>query len=236
MNGKWFYIKRGYNDGAGDAAKRTGGSLVKTDTHIALYNKLGDTNSSSFQTAGGVPTTGTGDTFGYSVNGSAVKNTPRGTGTYYTQGTVKTERRSEWDYAYALPLDCLRLLNVGDLDSGRDFVLEKSSNYKAQDLDLGPITSRTILCNISEKINIKYVGNVSFTTSDQDIDPLFSECVSLHVAFKLSELLVKTTSVTQIIGQEYTKALSQAKSVDAQEGSPVNDYHSTWSDEMGRTV
>ena len=86
LNGKWFYIKRGYNNGTGDATKRTGGSLTEETWTIALYNKLGDTNSSAFQTPGGVPATGTGDTYGYSVNGSAVKNSVRGPNTEYTLG------------------------------------------------------------------------------------------------------------------------------------------------------
>ena len=93
-----------------------------------------------------------------------------------------------------------------------------------------------MLCNSSDKIHIKYVGDIDFATDQNGVDSLFCEVLSLKIALKLSELLVKTASVTQLINEEYITTLSQAKSIDAQEGSPVNDFNSTWSDEMGRMV
>ena len=68
-----------------------------------------------------------------------------------------------------------------------------------------------------------------------DLDRSFAECLSLKVAMKLSEVLLKTVSVTKEINNELILALSQAKSIDAQENSPVIDFHSTWANEMRRS-
>lgn len=139
-------------------------------------------------------------------------------------GTAKSISKSEWSYSYDLPNDVLRVLGVDDLSSGREFVVESTGIHN----------QRAILCNIGSKITIKYLVDVDLEL--RDIDFNFAEVLSLKIAMKLSELLVKTTSVTSEIQEEYIRALSHAKSLDAQEGSPTPNFHSTWADEMGRAT
>ena len=228
LNNKWYYVKRGWHNGTGTATHRTGGALVHTEGLISLYNKLGDQGGLSNQTAGSVPADASGDQYGFSVNGtdlSAYGNTA------YEVGLVRSEKKSRWEYSYQLPDDVIRLLDVEDLSAGQEFVVEKSTNVSSP-----TIPQRSLLCNSSDKIHIIYVGDIDFATDQNGVDSLFCEVLSLKIALKLSELLVKTASVTQLINEEYITTLSQAKSIDAQEGSPVNDFNSTWSDEMGRMV
>ena len=139
-------------------------------------------------------------------------------------GTLTSISKSEWSYSYDLPNDVLRVLGVDDLANGREFVVESTGIHN----------QKAILCNISNKITIKYLVDVDLET--RDIDYNFAEVLSLKIAMKLSELLIKTTSVTNEIQNEYIRALSHAKSLDAQEGSPTPDFHSTWADEMGRST
>ena len=229
LNDKWYYVKRGWHDGNNSTTThRTGGTLANSELYVSLYNKLGDQGGLANQTAGSVPVDASGDQHGFSVNGTALSVFGNSD---YSVGTIRSEKKSRWEYAYQLPDDVIRLLDVEDLNSGEEFVVEKSTNSTT-----ATIPQRSLLCNSGEKIHIKYVGDVDFSTSQDGVDSLFCEALSLKIAIKLSELLVKTASVTQLINQEYTMALSQAKSIDAQEGSPVMDYHSTWSDEMGRVV
>ena len=163
---------------------------------------------------------------GYSENGSG--RTVSISATYYT-GTSNKTSKSEWSYGYQLPDTVLRLLEVGDLASGNEYVVEKNSFNIAEALN-----DKQILCNISEIIEIKYIEDITFSATAV-IDHKFCEVLSLKIALKLSELLLKTASVSQIVDREFVMALSQAKSADAQEGSPVSNFHSTWADEMGRS-
>lgn len=164
---------------------------------------------------------------GYSEDGGG--RTASTSDTFYT-GTVKRTNKSEWSYGYTLPSSVIRLLEVGNLKSGNDFVVEKEIQSPLA------TSNKQILCNISQKIEIKFIEDVALSSTADSLDHSFCEVLSLKIASKLSELLLKTTSVSQVIGQEYTTALSLAKSVDAQEGSPIPDYHSTWADEAGRSV
>jgi len=229
LNDKWYYVKRGWHDGNNaTTTHRTGGALASPELYISLYNKLGDQGGLANQTAGSVPVDASGDRYGFSVNGTSLSGFGN---TDYSVGSIKSEKKSRWQYVYKLPDDVIRLLDVEDLNAGEEFVVEKSSNTTS-----ATIPQRSLLCNSGEKIHIKYIGDVDFSTSQSGVDSLFCEVLSLKIALKLSELLVKTASVTELIVKEYTMALSQAKSIDAQEGSSVMDYHSTWSDEMGRVV
>lgn len=230
LNNRWFYVKRGYNDDETNAdGVRASGSIQKESGFVSLYSKLGDASSIAWMSEGQLPTDARGDTYGYSVDGENIDYLEADD--YYYGATVKTIKKNEWDYGYAVPEDVIRLLNVNDLVNGEDFVLERRNSLESNN-----IPHREILCNVGSTINVKYVGFVDINTWDKYIDPLWVDCLTIHIALKLSEMFIKTSSITNSLNEEFILALSKAKSIDAQEGSPVEDFHSSWADEMGRST
>ena len=145
----------------------------------------------------------------------------------YNTGTVNTFEKSQFNYEYNVPRRVIRLLNVREIPEGDEYRLQRRDNSSDTAID------KILLCNVSEMVNIEYIED--FTMGNFDLDRSFAECLSLKVAMKLSEVLLKTVSVTKEINNELILALSQAKSIDAQENSPVIDFHSTWANEMRRS-
>ena len=229
LNDKYYYVSRGWNDGSLVGAYRSGGTLTNEWTALSLYTRLGEgVSGASF--IGTTPSDSAGDTSGYSLDGSSIVYTEEYPTDKYNVGSIVRENKSEWDYQYVLPYTCIRLLQVEDLALDKQYVLEKMNNSPGF-----KYPSMAILCNTSEKINIRFVEDISFSGTDP-VDPTFTECLSLKVALKLSEKFLKTTSASEVIKSEYMDSLSLAKSIDAQEASSVQNFHSTWADEMGRST
>jgi hypothetical protein len=121
----------------------------------------------------------------------------------------------DFDYSYTRETDDLRVLEVGYPEDNYEWVVEK----------------REILCNIGDEIYVKYIQDQTLGT---DTEPMFADALSLFVAIKLAEAGVKTSSVLQEVKDDYVRALSRAKSVDGQEGSPIYESLGSWAVEMGR--
>ena len=60
---------------------------------------------------------------------------------------------------------------------------------------------KALLCNVSDMVNIEFVEDVAM--GNYDLDRSFMECLSLKVAHKLSEILLKTSSVTNEIQKNF---------------------------------
>ena len=207
LNNNKYYVYRGVGAGRTDAS-----------TKVTLYKKLkGD---------GTIPSDGSAST-GNSESTSGESAITWGSSNRYNTGTVNTFEKSQFDYEYFVPRRMIRLLNVREIPEGDEYRLQRRDGQSDTAID------KVLLCNVSDKVNIEYIEDVSM--GNYDIDRSFMECLSLKVAIKLSEVLLKTTSVTNEINNEYIVALSQAKSIDAQENSPVIDFHSTWANEMRRS-
>ena len=212
LNNNKYYVFRGHDDGSGS-------NRTNTTSHITLFKKL--------QNNGTLPPNGVAST-GNSERTDLENAITWTVHNRYNTGTVNTFEKSQFDYEYNVPRKVIRLLNVREIPEGEEYRLQR------RDVSSDTAIDKILLCNVSGIINIEFIEDV--TMGNFDFDRSFMECLSLKVAHKLSEILVKTTNVTQSIYEEYRLALSQAKSIDAQENGQINDFHSTWANEMGRSI
>lgn len=207
LNNNKFYAMRGEYDAGGTAINKT--------TKISLYERL---------PANGVLPADASSITGISADGTSLSAMT--VGQYYNTGSTHSFNKQEFSYEYDVPKRVLRLLNVKEVPTNDQYRLQRRSSNSAGGLD------KALLCNVDTMVNIEFIEDI--TLGDHEIDRSFMECLSLKIAHKLSETLLKTATVTNEIFNEFTMALSQAKSIDAQESSPVRNDDSTWVEEMGR--
>lgn len=207
LNNNKYYVYRG-----------VGASRINPSTKITLYKKL--LNNGTIPSDGSASTGNSESTTGESAITWTSDN-------QYNTGTVNTFEKSQFDYEYFVPRRIIRLINVREIPEGDEYRLQRRDNSSDTAID------KVLLCNVSEMVNIEFIED--FTMGNFDLDRSFAECLSLKIAMKLSEVLLKTASVTRELNDEFILALSQAKSIDAQENSPVIDFHSTWANEMRRS-
>lgn len=108
---------------------------------------------------------------------------------------------------FALPADCLRLLEVKHL-STNDYQVE----------------GRNILAN-ANALYIRYVARV---TDPNEYDATFIDAVAAKLAIELCEPLTQSTQKKQMLWQEYEDALTRARRVDGQENPPSIFEESDW--------
>lgn len=111
----------------------------------------------------------------------------------------------DFQYAYQLPSDCLRVMRTKD-----------NSRHK--------IVGRTVHSD-EESLYIEYIADID----DPNVyDGMFREALSLLIAYKLAYATTASTSMAQDRYQVYLNALSRARGVDAQEGTPPSMRPTAW--------
>lgn len=103
----------------------------------------------------------------------------------------------EWAYKYALPSNCLRVLRVSD-----------NTDHK--------IEGRYILSDEST-LAIHYIKDETDVTK---YDALLLEVLATRIAVDLAYGITQSGIIGQALMKEYQMLLSEARSVDAQEGTP----------------
>lgn len=210
LNNNKYYVFRGHDDGSGS-------NRINPTNHITLFKKL--------QNNGTLPS------HGLASDGNSERTDLESAITWtsdnrYNTGTVNTFEKSQFDYEYNVPRRVIRLINVREIPEGGEYRLQRRDHSSDTAVD------KILLCNVGDMVNIEFIEDVAM--GNYGFDRSFMECLSLKIAHKLSEMLLKTSSVTNEIQKEFQVALSQAKSIDAQENGSINDFHSTWANEMGR--
>jgi hypothetical protein len=120
----------------------------------------------------------------------------------------------EWgyDYKYQLPTDpyCLKVLGMKeqDEDSSVDFVVE----------------GRYILTD-SETCNIRYVGRI-LDANQYDVN--LQDAIAAKLAADICYPLTGSATLTDVMYRNYMATVKQARSVDAQEGTPRTLIDDTW--------
>jgi len=114
----------------------------------------------------------------------------------------------EFSYEYQLPTDCLKVLN---LDPEGDDVTFK-------------VEGRKVLTD-EATANILYVARITDPTI---FDSLFIEVLSAKLAAELAVTLTESITLADFLHQKYEKALSEARGMDAQEGTPNNIIADAW--------
>jgi len=113
-------------------------------------------------------------------------------------GQLDSEPEYEYSYEFQLPDDCLRVLDTNNLDD---------TPYK--------IEGRKLLCNQSS-IKIKYISKVEDVSQ---YDDFFIEALATGLASDLAYAITNSTTVAQLMREDHQRALSEARTYDAQEGS-----------------
>ena len=85
----------------------------------------------------------------------------------------------EYAYAYPLPVDCLRVVFVGDYYAGMDL-----TDYRGAPTEMFTIEGREILTDMGSPLNIKYIKRQTDST-------LFSANFSASLSAKLAENLAE---------------------------------------------
>jgi len=112
----------------------------------------------------------------------------------------------EYDVQFFVPSDYIRGIRAED----------KSTDWK--------IEGGNLLANESE-FYLLYISNITDTTK---FDPQFDELFSLMLAHELSYSLVQSLELQRSLKEEIKEALRDARSFDAQEGTPEELETSEW--------
>jgi len=106
----------------------------------------------------------------------------------------------QWDYAYTIPGDCLRVWELWGTDA--EWVVEGGE----------------LLTNQDEEIYIRYIKLITETAR---FSPSFENCLSVRLGAELAGKLADDKNLRAALLQElYTKHLPDAYSINAMEGNP----------------
>jgi hypothetical protein len=114
----------------------------------------------------------------------------------------------EYSYQYALPADCLRVLQMQ----------EKTMVYK--------IEGRKLLTD-EGTAKIIYLSRVS---DPNEFDAMFVEALSARLAAELSIPLAESSTLYQNMMEVYRMKITDARSIDGQESGEPNIVADTWLD------
>ncbi len=111
----------------------------------------------------------------------------------------------QWDYAYQVPADCLRVLRLDSTDPHEPWAREANS----------------ILCNLAAPLGIRYIARVSDSGAWA---PLFVELVAATLATRLAVPLSASQQTRAALAEERARILREARGIDAAEGTPDPAY------------
>lgn len=116
----------------------------------------------------------------------------------------------DWDYAFTLPSDCLRVIRMED---NNDFVKEAER-----------------LLTDESPCKIKYIAQITDPTK---YPPAFVTTLIMRLAAEIAYPLTNDSQKAENLYKLYLSRLSFAKSIDAQEGLAEQEDESAWENERG---
>jgi len=114
-----------------------------------------------------------------------------------------------YEYAFRLPADAARLLEILTPEARADYALE----------------GQRILCNVAGPLYVRCVIDV---TEPALWDDSFADSFARRIAFTIGTRIAGSAYNPQDGWQAYQKSLSDAKSVDARENPPLVQEESDW--------
>jgi hypothetical protein len=121
---------------------------------------------------------------------------------------------SEWDYSYALPHDCVKLVNV----------YGSSSGYSPYD------RWEPVKRNIHTDLGVVFLKYVQFPEDYADLDVLLSTAIAYELAIMLAPTYIKNPEVYAILSNAHVKALARAKAMDTLERKDLYVENDVWED------
>jgi len=108
----------------------------------------------------------------------------------------------DWDFAYALPVNTLRVLAI-----------EPDTWEYA-------VSSGKLYTNLDSPVVVQLVTRVTDTSL---FDPVFVQALIYRLAMDLCLAITARTSNRQVFEESYRLKLQEARTIDGQEGSPLRD-------------
>jgi hypothetical protein len=115
----------------------------------------------------------------------------------------------DWDYRYALPAACLRVVKMEGQEFGYEWTVE--GGY--------------LLNNVGGDIGITYISNATAVTA---FDSTFDDALIAELAYNLSYSLVQSVTLRKELKEEAKEALRAARAFNGQEGSGDRVYADSW--------
>lgn len=125
-----------------------------------------------------------------------------------SQAALSTPPEWGWDFAFAVPSDCLRILILGKDGVETD---EPWQHESAQD------GSQIIVTNLEAPVDIKYIYNV---TNTQTFSPMFVIAFVKTLKWLLARPLTGKAEIQVQCANELREFFSKGMSTDGQEGTP----------------
>lgn len=123
-------------------------------------------------------------------------------------------------YEYQLPVDHLRLIQVGE-----EYVGMSLSDYVGMTEAEFQVEGRKILTDFASPLKIRYVSLVS----DPGLyDALFVEAFACRLALEACERLTQSNTKRQLAAEEYANAITMALRADAIENPPQTMPDESW--------
>jgi hypothetical protein len=126
-------------------------------------------------------------------------------------------------FAYPLPADCLRLVEVEGADAwdGQDYRGGAGPAWRIEDAK--------VVTDLPAPLNVRYVRREPDATR---FDPCFVEVLACRMAAEMAEALTQSSGKRQLALAEYKDAVGQARRLNAIETAPERAPDDAWL--MGR--
>lgn len=125
-----------------------------------------------------------------------------------------------FSYAYQLPPDYLRIVQVNDL-----FIDPNMVDYRDNDDSAYAIEQGQILTDFSAPLKIRYLKDV---TDPGAFDPTFVEAFASKLAYEAEEERTNSNQKRQLAAQDYKDALREAYKTNAIERPPQGFPDDSW--------
>lgn len=126
---------------------------------------------------------------------------------------------SVWDFAYALPVDFIRVAEVRD---GSDVLI----HFSIERHPSGPPTDALALALLTDSsdVALQYVSDIDA----DDMDPLLFKAVALSLAMDVGFTITKSNTTMERIKADLKDVMSEARFNDAAETSSVDLFIDNW--------
>lgn len=125
-----------------------------------------------------------------------------------------------YNYAYTLPVDCVRVWWIGDTYLGFSM-----TDYRVSPDQPYQIEGRAILSNDIGPLHVRYVATTENPTA---FDACFAEAVACRLAMAIVTVLTESTVKKADLREEYKLAIIAAITANAVEKPPVPTPDDTW--------
>jgi hypothetical protein len=126
----------------------------------------------------------------------------------------------EYDYAFALPSDFLRVISVHDSDAGGGNLEYKIEGIQQDD--------DTYINGIITNTNICYLRYVRNVTDPNLMTSTFRQVLTLRLAMIFATGIANSNSLNQLLKEDMKEAMRQAASIDGIEDFPEKFQEGSW--------